>query len=205
MTAVSAGGYDLLMALPIIADTFRCTLNYATFAAASPVNVLHVRAPGLSVTEVGDAIFANEQVNMLSPVPEGFEPTSWSILPLDGSSPTHDVPRGPGAVAMCEAGSAEPIMEAAYIMSIKTGTRGPQGRGRLFLGPIGEPTQNGGRAVGDGIDHLNTAWGDFVTSLFTDGVLFGMASYTHAQFHGVESILAKPYIGTQRRRLLSTR
>lgn len=191
--------------LPVIPNTFRCTLNYGSVGGCSPVNVMHVQSTLGSATAVADAIYASEQPGMLLPVPEAFEPVSWTVLELDGSSAAVERPRAPGSEVLCEGGTSEPIMEGAVVLSLRTGQRGPRGRGRLFIGPIGEGAQNEGQIVGDSLTELVPAWEAFVLALVAEDCVFSIASYVHEEANFVSNISVQPYMATQRRRLLATR
>lgn len=193
------------MALPVIPNTFRCTLNYAAVNGCSPVNVFHVQSTLGSAAAVAEALWTAEVEGLLLPVPAAFEPTSYTVIELDGSSASFEFPRPVGSETLCLAEDEEPIMEGAVVLSLRTGVRGPRGRGRLFIGPIGENIQNEGRIVGDSLTLLAPIWEEYITNLVGEDCVMSVASYAHAEANFIAGVTVQPYMATQRRRLLATR
>jgi hypothetical protein len=189
--------------IPTIGGVFRVTLNYASNQGVAPRNVFHVGAPLLDVTEVAGVLNDNWQTQQAQIVGDDFLPTSFDILPLDGTTPTSTWPfEGPGD--FCN-GDNEFIPEAAAVISLKTSQRGPRGRGRVFIGPAGEANCLNGQLASDNASELQTAWSDFSAALLPDGVALVVASYVHEDFHLVENISVSTGLATQRRRLLQQR
>lgn len=193
------------MPLPIISQTYRCTLNLGSAYGCSPVNVLHVRSTLGTAEAVAEALYASEVEGLLAPVPEVFEPTSWEVIELDGSSASYVRTRGVGSRTLCLGEDTEPIMEAAAIVSLKTAVRGPRGRGRVFVGPLGEGAQNAGKLIGTFLTDGAGIWSDFAEALVGEDCALAVASYKHSTSATVTSTQVRNYIGTQRRRLVSTR
>lgn len=129
------------MSLPVITDTFRCTLNYSSHAGVSPVNVIHVGSTTLDVAGVGALLAGAGVDNMLGPVSGYFEPTSWTVLPLDGGSASQVFARTDGNQMAGQGTSNDSILELANIVSFRSAVGGPRGRNRIFVGPITENTQ----------------------------------------------------------------
>lgn len=192
--------------LPVIANTYRVALNYQTADGISPVNIFHVGSMG-DVTEVGDALNASMVDNMLAPVSRRYEPTSWTVTKLDGSSAGVIVPKSSG-IQMCGfAEAAEVVIEGAYVCSFRSLQKGPQGRNRVFVGPIAEGATFNGLVDPSTRDEMIDSWLTFQAALQanTPFVEQLVVSYVHAHSYEIVSTSAMSNIGTQRRRLVAQR
>lgn len=190
------------MPLPVIANVFRVAIAWDRNAGVAPVNVFHVRA--VSASLAGDVLNTVLEVeaahhDMWECLKSGTTNDSVTVTPLDGSSA--------GAVGKITgtrgAGGGDTIPAAAFVISIRTGQRGPRGRGRLYIGPCVEDDQSNGVCATSTRDTMQTAWNDFATDLndaLTTPVHFGVASYVHSDFHESVSIVCDSIVGTQRRR-----
>jgi hypothetical protein len=189
--------------LPVIADTFRITLNYSSFEGVTPRNVFHVGNPLLDVTALAGVLNDNWVTNMAAPLRADYNPVTFDILPLDGTTPTSNHTfLGPDD--FCN-GGGDPVPEAAFVLSLKTAQRGPRGRGRLFIGPASEEDIENGKAVNTARDSCQEAWSTFAANILGDGAGLVVASYVHADKHVVTGVTVDSDLGTQRRRLLQTR
>jgi hypothetical protein len=136
---------------------------------------------------------------MFDPMPSGFDPTTVDLLPLDGVTPTRTVPLPD--LDYCQAD--DPFEPAAcYLMSFTSGQRGPRGRGRSYIGPVGEGNTDNGVTTGTANAALVDAWNTFLQALFDtdDAWVLTVASYTHSDHHPAEVITFENTIATQRRR-----
>jgi len=193
------------MALPVIANVFRCTINGTAFGGVTPHNVFHVSAPAVDEAEVGAALVAACQDGQMACVKAGHEPASFTVLALDGTSAGQLISRDPGDPQMCLA-SGDSLPELAAVLRITTARRGARGRGRLFLGPLVEDEVENGilDVTGDNGD-IPAKWATFASELAGSGITMGIASYAHADFHAITGLALDQHVGTQRRRLLQTR
>lgn len=188
--------------LPVIAGVYRVSIQWNEVGGVRPVNVFHVRSSNDDVTEVSDIIKAAMDPDMFLPLAQTYETEFLDVLPLDGVTPTY---RQSLVGVASGATLGDIIPEQAAVLSFRTEQRGPRGRGRLYLGPIGETAADGGHIGGDVVSVTPGAWEDFATAMNADDVALGVASYVHADFHLVNFISVSTNIGTQRRRLLQTR
>lgn len=186
--------------LPIIEDVFRVTWNFQPFAGITPRIVQNYLGVGLDVTEFGETFAAQEGEGIFGPMHENFEPFEVDILPLDGSTPTQTVILTSAHNKCQDPSDVSPA--SAAILSLKTDTRGPQGRGRSYIGPVGEDSMSDGQLESTTTGNLQAAWDDWITNLGTGdpSIILGVASYVHADFNGVTNWTVERTLGTQRRR-----
>jgi hypothetical protein len=132
-------------------------------------------------------------------MPSGFRLLGFQTIALDGSSAGSfsSVPDTGGEQA------SPPVHQAAAVIKMTTGFRGPRHRGRVFLGPLAQAACVGGFLDNTMHTALQTAWTSFRSNL-NSGVIpldMGVASYKHGDWNPlnvdpiIESLLA-----TQRRR-----
>lgn len=186
--------------LPVIEDVYRVTWNFTTDQGVTPRIVQHYKSIGSDVAVVGAALVGAVADSMFYPMPASFEPFSMSILPLDGVTPTQEFTIPP-THAMC-GGDSQGIPAAAAIMKLTTQVRGPRGRGRSFIGPIAENTQDSGILTQIARNNLLAGWNDFLPAIQAlDPVIFMVvASYVHADANPVTNVVFESVLGTQRRR-----
>jgi hypothetical protein len=191
--------------LPVIGNCFRIGLPWTTYAGVSPYNVFHILANTSDLVQIGDDL--GEAMNavgpLFAPLVDQYSISTVDITPLDGHTPTQQVPLGGDPITGGTGG--DPIPQMAGIVSIRTNQRGPQGRGRLFVGPVAEGAQNGG-VLAD-YSSASTAWDDLQDELASSpsNISLGVCSYTHAAFYGATTIYMERLAGTQRRRMSSLR
>jgi hypothetical protein len=184
------------MALPVIADTFRVTINGQPFDGVTPHNVFHIEAPSGNEDDVAAAINDIMPLPMWLPVPGPNQATDMDIIKLDGvhASASYDL------TGWNAEGGSDPVPATAAVVSLKTAQRGPQGRGRQYVGPVGEANQDGGELDPDNRADLQTAWLDFTGGLESHDMGLVVASYVHAAAYPVVGIHVDNLLGTQRRR-----
>ena len=189
------------MALPVIENVFRCTLNWSTADGVTPRNVFHVRstAPATEL-EIADAINTSTTVEMWNLVGAGYHVDSVTVLALDGSSAGDEKLLAAGNNG---GGAGDPIPSACAVLTQRTAQRGPRGRGRLYLGPMAEGDAGSGLIPGTKLTACVEAWIEFNENLVNDATtpcVMVVASYTHADAHNVTNFSMNPIQGTQRRR-----
>lgn len=193
--------------LPVIAGTYRCTLNWLNTAPAHPRNVLHIHFTPSSATDVGEALIDAMVSNVaaFSMMPAISQLESVDVLELDGSAGTINVTGD--AASVITSGSGDIVPEAALCVKHATGLAGPRHRGRTFIGPLTEDNIINGLYVPT-LATVTNAWNDLTADIKTNlgGVgYFTVASYVHGDQNEVVSNAARVHLATQRRRLLATR
>ena len=190
------------MPLPEIASTARVTWNFQTSGGITPRIVQHFRTTTGDEVELGELIWDAAIGGIFEPMHQNYEPTSLTVLWLDGSSAGVDVPNpDPGTPQLCQ-GTGDLLPSSAAVLSLSTGTRGPQGRGRNYIGPIVESQADQGFLNETTRQQLTEDWTDFMTALATGStpVTLVVASYTHEVARSVTSGVFRSVLGTQRRR-----
>jgi len=191
--------------LPVLADTFRCTLNWHSDGlAVSSHNVIHVLAPGFSSDDVYDAWNTNVDAAMWEHTNVTTSVNSVDVLPLDGVTPTTNYPNS-DVTNWRGAGATQLTIPVSALASLKTGLRGRSGRGRIFLPWVCEGSQNGGILSGTVGANMTTAWNAFRVAMDSAGCALIVASYTHSLRNTVLHISVEDDCGTQRRRQDSLR
>lgn len=183
--------------LPIIAGVTRCTLNWESNDFPPTHNVLHFSGQSGTPNDRAQAIADGFTPDALVALASVYILNSVDFIELDGTSPqvTGTVTSGP-----IGGSTGDPIPTACALVDLYTDQRGPRGRGRVFLGPIGESAQVGGRLNSPGL--VTTGWEDTGAAwALSDAGALVVASYVHADKHGVQSFHCRTVYGNQRRRL----
>lgn len=190
------------MALPVIDDVFRVTWNFQSYDGITPRIVQHYRTSTANGQDVGLALWDAVVDNLFLPMHESFEPTSLSLIRLDGTSATVVVPRPVDVTANLCAGDGQIIPASAAVMSWRSLVRGPKGRGRSYIGPVTEGANENGMLVGDSLTELPAAWGSFYVALGEQDPSIGpvVASYVHEEAYLIQGASLSEVLGTQRRR-----
>lgn len=193
------------MALPVISNVLRIACLWVDTlgtVGVRPVNVFHVHyVTGTASDAAGDVAdaMATSGSDMFDVLYSGLTLTSLSVLPLDGSSATFDVPIG----AVIEGGGAGGVLpQVCTVVSLHTAERGSRGRGRVYVGPMGETQVSNGTVASGSQNTMLVAWGQFHDDLLASpsGSELAIASYVHEDAHPVTNIRVDTVCGTQRRR-----
>jgi hypothetical protein len=185
-------------ALPVIADVMRVTLNWEPLAGVAPRNVLHFRHPGIDPVEAATAVGAALTDEMFAAMHAGYLCNQLAVLPLDGTTATFLQT----FVGVSGNGDGDFLPAVSALVSLRTGVRGPRGRGRCYVGPTTESSSAGGTLLGAAQTDMQAAWDTFraaVTTAFGDGGLV-VVSYTHGDENPVVSSTVEHLLATQRRR-----
>jgi len=192
------------MPLPVISDVYRVALPWTDGGGIgiTPVNVLHFLAPTRTASDVGDKVQLRLQTdgsNMFDTLYSGYTLDVLQVLKLDGTSATVDVVQG-GTVAGSGSGGVVPA--AATVVSLHTTQRGSQGRGRTYVGPMGETQFTDGKVATSSVSTMTSAWNSFVSALalLSPAIQLVVASYKHSSAHVVTNLRVDIMAGTQRRR-----
>lgn len=187
--------------LPVIADVFRVTLDWAAGSAPQCHNVMHFEAPSKTSAQVFTALNANVTNSMWSTMYTGAHVTNVDVLPLDGTSPTlsNAVAGGPAKWAG-NGGSDYSSRAPAAIIKLATAIRGPANRGRVFLPFCSEQDFTAGRFDPSIVTAVTAAWVTFANAMAAAGVALGVASYVHANWHQAVNVALHDVAGTVGRR-----
>lgn len=191
-------------ALPIIADTFRCTLNWTNGAGQIAENVIHIRTntPGHPQSDIFELLQDTITTNMWASTGIGAVIQSVDILPLDGVTATQNFVTGGGA--QWGGGGVGQIMPAvATIVKLTTPHRGRSYRGRVYVPFTSEAAAAAG-VLDPGTQALQfTDWTLFPQNLGLDATTpseLVVASYKLALATDVSAVSVESFFGTQRRR-----
>jgi len=188
--------------IPTIPNVYRIQVEWDSTVAVTPVNVFHVRALSGTASAIGTAVataLSAHTPQMWDPLYTGIIAHSILVTPLDGTTAGFDVPLG---TPIDGGGSGGLLPQVCAVVSLKSTQRGSRGRGRMYVGPVGETQVTDGNLAGTSQSNMLTAWGAFVNSLNsgTPSIQLVIASYKHADAHDVTNIRVDTVCGTQRRR-----
>lgn len=188
--------------LPVIGNVARIALIWNTVNGIKPVNVLHLITDSTDEEQIANDLhdaWADAGGAQFNQVANGFAIDAMAVTLLDGTSATQVINVTPDIGG---AGGGEAIPQAAAVLSMHTSQRGPRGRGRLYIGPLGEAVQSNGLLNGGAKTTALAAWNDSVAPLAASPstASYAVASYVHADVHGVSSFSMRNPTGTQRRR-----
>jgi hypothetical protein len=188
-------------ALPVIANTFRCSIIWSGVGGTNPVNVIHIRAtdPPKTASEVANSITTRWDTRMSEVLVSSQECHLIKVTPLDGTSATFD--HTGDFPAMTGDQDGQFIPQVAYIAKLITGLRGRSKRGRVFVGPMSEAIANDGQLTpGAALSDLQAGWEAFEAGLVVDGLELVVASYKLSSAQSVTAVSVEQVLATQRRR-----
>jgi hypothetical protein len=186
--------------LPTIGNCVRVALNWSSSGGIKPVNVFHLITSSTNETAIGEALddaFVTATSEAWAFTHSSYECESYTITLLDGSSAGQVIPTG---TPFSGGGTGGLVPQVAAVLSLRTIQRGARGRGRLYMGPVGETDIDAGLLDSNKVDDVLAAWDQVEASLASNSMSLGVASYVHADVHGVSSISMRSQAGTQRRR-----
>lgn len=185
--------------LPIITDVFRVTLNWSNLVGVAPRNVFNVLAPTYDELTLGGALVSHFTDAMFSCLNDSYILNDIDVIALDGASATQTTPDGN---TNGQTSSSQLLPATAAILSIRTAQRGPQGRGRMYIGPCCEANVASGVLDSTVRSTMEAAWTTFINAIETlvSPITFGVASYKHAAFYDHVTHQVESVVGTQRRR-----
>lgn len=188
--------------LPIIGNAVRVALNWNTQDGVSPRNIFHLITNSTDEAEIAselDTALAAGGADIFGTLYGAYLLESYTITLLSSASAGQVIPSN-GTVSGGSDGAQIPAV--CGVLSFHTNQRGARGRGRMYIGPIGENDVVAGLITGtipaDCVDAWNTFNDDIAASPIAASL--GVASYTHADIHGVTSISMRAQCATQRRR-----
>lgn len=191
-----------MAALPVIADTFRCALNWTAAGGLKAENVIHIKSLGGSpvfASDVFESLQDNVQADQWAAVSSAYTIVSVTITPLDGTTASQEFATGGGAQWQGGAGG-DYAPALCAVVKVTTAKRGRSYRGRVYCGPVSEAAQTAGIINPASVALMQTAWELFRTSALTDTFAFGVASYKHSTIELSTHCFVEGPAGTQRRR-----
>lgn len=184
--------------LPTILDTSRVTFNWRNSETATTAhNVMHFANPDGNEGDLAASIVSNLNINQFSAMTNNTFLDSLDIINLDGTSATTHFPQ-PGTFV--GGGGTSPMPAVAAIVSLATGERGPQGRGRIYIPFMGEEQCEAGQLSNASFDAMNAEWEAFRDDMVADDKPIVVASYAHTIRREAVSVVVRRILGTQRRR-----
>lgn len=186
--------------LPIIPDTYRCSLNWTDGIGHHAVNVVHILKALSSPSAVAAALDANANGNMWGYVSPAYVMQRIDVTELDGASASYSLLTS--GFKWTGQGAGDAIPAAACVLTLRTAFRGRTHRGRLFLGPISEGGQTAGILTGGVfLTNVQNAWDSWLAAMVAAGFQPVVASYKFpAGQVPITSILVNQVVATQRRR-----
>jgi hypothetical protein len=190
------------MALPIIANTYRCAFNWHNSdTSTDATNVMHFVHSSSNPAAIAADIEANWTQNMIGFMPTHSICTEIVITPLDGSSVTF--PYITPAVAHWHGPQTTQDVDPQVCALIKlvTAKRGRAYRGRVYLPFVSEAAKAAGQLDSTTVTNATTAWAAFVAAMASAGTHLAVASYKNSTQETVVAAAMEHYTATQRRRL----
>lgn len=195
----------LMAPLPVIDNVFRIAVNGHTSSGATSTNIFHVFTASNDVTQMYADL--NDQwstADLFRYTSGRYLVDSVGITPLDGVTPTQVFPAFDNDEGTA---GADYLVEGCAVLSMKTGIRGPRGRGRLYTPFVAEGAQADGLLAESSLEPMSTSWNDFNEAMIasTTNAAMVVASYEHHAQAAVTAFSVSPHLGLQRRRLIRTR
>lgn len=190
--------------LPIIANTFRVSLDWTNGAGQIAENVIHIRthAAGPDASAIFELLQDTVTSNMWASVGSGGAIQQVDIIPLDGVTATESFATG-GAGIWAGGGVGEVLPAVAAMVKLGTGLRGRSHRGRVFVPFTSEAGVTAGILNAGTAALMQTDWTAFLLALSADATTpsdLVVASYKLSSAAAVTGLLVESALGTQRRR-----
>lgn len=191
-----------MAALPVIADVFRCALNWTAAGGLKAENVIHIKNVSggpLTSADAFESLQDNITANMWAAVSSAYTITSVTITPLDGTTASTEFATGGGAQWQGGAsGDYAPALCA--LVKVVTAKRGRSYRGRVYCGPVSEAAQTAGIINPASVALMQADWTAFRANALTDTWPFVVASYKHSTAELSTACFVESPAATQRRR-----
>ena len=153
---------------------------------------------------LGTLLVATFTANMWKLIAPTCNMQQLLITPLDAISSTYSQPITVGNANISGAGTGDPILQGAAVVSIRSAQRGKQWRNRAYLPFIGESEQAGGTLTTGDVTTAQTAWNTFFTAMAAGDwpatVVAPSEPGPLSNFLPAAGYTVRPYLKTQRRR-----
>jgi hypothetical protein len=189
--------------LPVIADTYRCALEWQNSDHPDWVatNVIHVHKSSSNPAAIATILDNAATPNMWRAQGSHSKVGQINVTPLDGSSVTYPYPPATPAHWVGTQTANTPVPNVTNLVKLLTSKRGRSFRGRVFLPWTDEAAINGNLLDTGFAALITTAWVAFHTALTAATTDLVVASYVLAQQNAVAALASETSIGTMRRRL----
>lgn len=190
------------MPLPIIPDVFQCTISWSNPAVPRPASTtLHFL----------DTVGTQTEQNLITDFDTNVTATMWNSMKSDTVATEIRVTKLDGvsagvtntitaAAKWSGVGTGNAIPQGAHVISIKSAQRGSRGRNRIYLPFVAEDRQDAGVITPATVAAMTTAWVTFSTAMGVSGWSLQAVSALHSDTNDVTTLIAKPFMATQRRR-----
>lgn len=190
-----------------VGDAFTLKIHYQnTVTGIFVENQLHYRQDGVTLlgtpeADLVDGFRSTAEADLTSCFHSNYSIIGYAVIPRPGQVVTYEV--GVTPVSGGLSGDQLPPNLAA-IVSLKSDLFTRSGRGRIFLPPASEATNNAaGQVGGTHILNINTFMGNAVS--VSNGILgpaygLGVWSEKEQEFHELVSFVVRNYWGSQRGR-----
>jgi hypothetical protein len=185
------------MALPVIANVSRVTLEWSASGGIHPANVWHFFAPTGDEQDLSNLIEANFNGDMIDCVSSNFAVEGVTVLRLDGTSASQSFVF---ATAVPGQGGGDYAPALCGLVKLQTPQRGPRGRGRMYVGPCAESANNEGLLDAGSSSAMASGWATFLPAMASATAPLVIASYQHADNHQVTAVTVESILATQKRR-----
>src|SRR6478752_10515752 len=124
--------------LPTIGNCVRVALNWTAVGGVDPINVFHLITASTNESDIAAALDDAFQANTgcFQALMANYTLDTYTITLLDGSSAGQVV--NALGTPITGGGGGNMVPQVAAVLSMHTPQRGPRGRGRLYIGPVGE-------------------------------------------------------------------
>lgn len=185
----------------VIPHVTQVVLKWRRYQGVKPVNVLHFVTHGAGwgdPAELATNLGTVMTDAMFGPMSTSHAFFTIGVTPLDGVTAEREftVPGRSGS------GGANIDPAVAAVVSLRTSTRGPRGRGRVYIGPVADNEWSQGSLVAGLANTTTAAWDTFRTALPAQSGAFDLvvASKKHLTWNIPFSSVCEAVVATQRRR-----
>lgn len=194
-----------MASLPVIPGAVRVMLIWRLGTASSASISFGVTTQLTNMSALFTAIDAHITQAMWAAMTNQSLASEMHLFPYDGVTPTF-VQSVSGSKYQGGSGTAdEALIAPAALISLRTASRGPQARGRIFLPYTSELQSANGSLVPAAQTALQTAWDAFRTSMSGAGVPLAVISLsTNQTTTPPRSPTARPVISTTAELRLAT-
>lgn len=194
------------MPLPVIPDVVRVTFNWQLGDTGRTAhNIIHLGVSGASAEDALTAL--NTAFGAVGDPNSLFSCTcsdatffSVDLIPLDGTSGTvtENLETTQGGTT-----GGDCMLQGCAVVSLHTGLRGPQHRGRIYTPFVGEGAQVDSILNATKVAGMASQWAQLVDELAAASAPLVVASYVHHSAEAVTAIAVRNKLFTQRRRSYS--
>lgn len=198
-----------MASLPVIPGAVKVTLVWSLVGQASATTSFGITTSLTDMSAIFTAVDSHIAQGMWGALTGLASVTQVELFRYDGVTPTF-IQAVSGAKYTGGAGAADDALIApAVLVSLRTASRGPNARGRIFLPFVSEQTTGNGSIVPADVPALQAAWDAFRTGMSGGGTPMAVISLStnttvspprSPTARSVVSLTVEGHLGTQRRR-----